>query len=102
MRFRNDVANAATGVASDFFKLRSRLIDNWRNFFHLLVGQAKLPLKPHFHGPSRRARRMLGKHKMMADRHRHKNTSGTAGDEDQKETGDQFPFQRAVHWATSS
>ena len=43
VRFRNHVANMASGVTADFFQLFARFVDDWPNLRHLLVGQSELP-----------------------------------------------------------
>lgn len=44
VRFGNSFANAATGIASNFFELGPRFLDDRRNLGQLFVRQPKLPL----------------------------------------------------------
>src|SRR5581483_1963095 len=90
------------GIAPDLFQLGARFFNNRRDLVHLFVGQAQLPTQPVLHALRDHSVRMLPEHEVMPDCHRHENTGGAAGDEDEQKTGDQFPLQRAVHGATSS
>lgn len=49
VRFRHDLMHAPAGVAPHLLKLRSRFIDNWRNFGDLFRCQTKFRAKPLFH-----------------------------------------------------
>src|SRR5216110_3002826 len=49
VRFRHDLMDAPSSVAPYLLELRSRFIDNWRNFCDLFRCQAKLRAKPLFH-----------------------------------------------------
>ena len=44
VRFGNGFANSATGVASNFFELGPRFLDDRRDLGHLFLRQSKLPL----------------------------------------------------------
>src|ERR1700731_1025740 len=102
VRFGNRFADAAAGVAPDFFELRPRFLDDRRNLGHLFVRQTKLPLQTALHRLSGKTVTMRAEEETMGHGRTHEHASGAAGQKHQYKTGDQFPFQRAIHWATSS
>src|SRR5436190_22497651 len=49
VRFRHDRMDAPSSAGPYLLKLRSRFIDNWRNFGDLFRCQTNLGAKPHLH-----------------------------------------------------
>src|SRR6516162_6635075 len=89
-------------IASNVFELRAGFLNDRRNLGHLFVRQPKLPLQPVFHRSSDKTVRMRREHEPISDRCRYEQTGGTAGHENHQKASNQFPFQRAIHCATSS
>src|SRR5260370_19748792 len=100
--FGNCFADATTSVASNFFELRARFFDDRRNLGHLFVGEPKLPSQTVFHRLSNKPVRIWSEHEMVSNRHGQEYAGGAASDKHEQASGDQFPFQRATHCATSS
>src|ERR1700726_100117 len=96
VRFGNRFTDAAASVASNFFELGPRFLDDRRNLGHLFFRQAKLPLQTALHRLSGKTVTMCADEVMRCGR-AHEDASGAAGQKHQHETGDQFPFQRAIH-----
>src|ERR1700686_3104518 len=92
VRFGNRFADAPAGVASNFFELRPRFLDNRRNLGHLFVRQTKLPLQTVLHRLSGKTVTMRTEEETMRCGRAHEHASGAAGQKHQYETGDQFPF----------
>lgn len=91
MRFRDRFVDAPPGASSDFFKLRSSFIDNWRNFRDLLVGKMKLPAQAIAHPFTGNVRRRAEKE--MARVRRAKEGAGhSAGKKDEHKADSQLPF----------
>jgi hypothetical protein len=102
MRLSDRFVDAAASVASNLFELRSCLFDDRRNLVHLFVGQPELPLQTVLHRLSGKTVTMRTEKEVMRRGRADENAGGAAGHKNEHETGDQFPFQRAIHCATSS
>jgi hypothetical protein len=99
---RHDLMDAPASVAPYFLELRSRFIDNWRNLCHLFRCQTKLRAKPLFHSVAHSSWMVNIKEKMPSVKSTESHASDSTRDEYQQETGNEFPFQRFVHWENSS
>ena len=64
VRFRHDLMDAPASIAPYLLELRSRFIDNWRNFGDLFRCQTKLRAKPLLHSVAHSAWTVKLKEKM--------------------------------------
>ena len=92
VRFRHDFMNAPTGVAPYLLELRSRFIDNWRNFGDLFRCQTKLRAKPLFHSVAYSSWTVNLKEKMMSVPSAQSSASDSASNEYKDKSGNKFPL----------
>jgi len=92
VRFRHDFMDAPTGVAPYLLELRSRFIDNWRNFGDLFRCQTKLRAKPLFHSVAYSSWTVNLKEKMMSVPSAQSSASDSASNEYKDKSGNKFPL----------
>ena len=92
VRFRHDLMDAPTGVAPYLLELRSRFIDNWRNFGDLFRCQTKLRAKPLFHSVAYSSWTVNLKEKMMSVPSAQSSASDSASNEYKDKSGNKFPL----------
>ena len=92
VRFRHDFMDAPTGVAPYLLELRSRFIDNWRNFGDLFRCQTKLRAKPLFHSVTHSPGMVNVKEKMPSIKSSESSARDSASDEYEDKSGNEFPF----------
>jgi hypothetical protein len=92
VRFRHDLMHAPAGVAPYLLELRSRFIDNWRNFCDLFSCQTKLRAKPLFHSVADSPWMMNIKENMPSIKSTQSSASDSASDEYKDKSGNKFPL----------
>jgi hypothetical protein len=92
VRFRHDPMDAAAGVAPYFLELRSRFIDNRRNFCGLFRCQPKLRAKPLFHSVANSPWTVNVKEKMPSVKSPQSSAGDSASDEYKDKSGNKFPL----------
>ena len=92
VRFRHYRMDAPSSVATYLLKLRSRFIDNWRNFCDLFRCQLKLSAKPLFHSVAHSPRMVNVKEKMPSVKPPQSSASDSASDEYEDKSGNKFPL----------
>jgi hypothetical protein len=92
VRFRHDLMDAPAGVAPYLPELRSRFIDNWRNFCDLFRCQPKLNTKPLFHSVADSPWTVNVKEKMPSVKSPQSSASDSASDEYKDKSGNKFPL----------
>jgi hypothetical protein len=92
VRFRHDRMDAPSSVAPYLLKLRSRFIDNWRNFGDLFRCQTKLRAKPLFHSVAHSPGMVNVKEKMPSVKAPQSSASDSASDEYEDKSGNKFPL----------
>jgi hypothetical protein len=92
VRFRHDLMHAPAGVAPYLLELRSRFIDNWRNFSDLFRCQTKLRAKPLFHSVAHSPWMVNIKEKMPSIKSPQSSASDSASDEYKDKSGNKFPL----------
>jgi hypothetical protein len=92
VRFRHDFMDAPARVAPYLLELRSRFIDNWRNFGDLFRCQTKLRAKPLFHSVAHCSRTVNLKEKMTSVPSAQSSASDSASDEYKDKSGNKLPL----------
>ena len=92
VRFRHDLMHAPARVAPYLLELRSRFIDNWRNFSDLFRCQTKLRAKPLFHSVAHSPWMVNIKEKMPSIKSPQSSASDSASDEYKDKSGNKFPL----------
>jgi hypothetical protein len=92
VRFRHDFMDAPAGVAPYLLELRSRFIDNWRNFGDLFRCQTEFRAKTLFHSVAYSSRTVNIKEKMPRVKSPQSSASDSAGDEDKDKSSNKFPL----------
>ena len=92
VRFRHDPMDPPAGVAPYLVELRSRFIDNWRNFGDLFGRQTKLRAKPLFHSVAHASWTMDFKEEMASVQSPQSGASDSTGDEYKEKSGNKFPL----------
>jgi|SRR5580704_8067443 hypothetical protein len=90
--FRDDFMDAPAGVPPYLLELRSRFINNWRNFGDLFGCQTKLRAKPLFHSVAYSSWTVNLKEKMMSVPSTQSSASDSASDEYKDKSGNKFPL----------
>src|SRR5436190_23484531 len=92
VRFRHDRMDAPSGVTPYLLKLRSRFIDNWRNFGDLFRCQTELRAKSLFHSVAHSPGMVNVKEKMPSIKSSQSSPRDSASDEYEDKSGNEFPF----------
>jgi hypothetical protein len=92
VRFCHDPMDAPAGVAPYRLELRSRSIDNRRNFCHLFRCQPKLRPKPLFHSVAHSSWTVNIKEKMPGVKSPQSSASDCTSDEYKYKSGNEFPL----------
>ena len=92
VRFRHELMDALPRVAPYLTQLRSRLIDNWRNFCDLLRRQSKLSPKALFHSIGHPSWTVNIKEKMPGVKSPESSASDSTSDEYKNKSGNKFPL----------
>jgi hypothetical protein len=92
VRFRHDLMDVPAGVTPYLPELRSRFIDNWRNFCDLFRCQPKLRPKPLFHSVADSPWTVNVKEKMPSVKSPQSSASDSASDEYKDKSGNKFPL----------
>ena len=92
VRFRHDFMDAPAGVAPYLLELRSRFIDNWRDFSDLFRCQTKLRAKVLFHSVAHSSWMVNIKEKMPSVTSAQSSASDSASDENKNKSGNKFPL----------
>jgi hypothetical protein len=92
VRFRHDLMDAPAGVAPYLLELRSRFIDNWRNFGDLFGCQTKFRAKPLLHSVAYSSWAVNLKEKVMNVPSAQSSASDSASDEYKDKSGNKFPL----------
>jgi len=90
--FRHDLMDAPAGVTPYVPELRSRFIDNRRNFCDLFRCQSKLRAKALFHSIAHSSGTVNIKEKMPSVKSPQSSASDSASDEYKNKSGNKFPF----------
>jgi hypothetical protein len=101
MRFVQDFTDPLAGVTSHLLELRGRSIDDRRYLGYLFRCQIEFSPQPLAHSLTDVAAMVRLKEKMWLVRCTHENPRQSAGEKNQEETSDQFPFQGAIHCKNS-
>jgi hypothetical protein len=101
MRFVQDFTDSLAGVTSHLLELRRRSIEDRRYLGHLFRGQIEFFPQPLAHPLADVAAMMKLEQTMPRVRCADENTRQSAGEKNQEETSDQFPFQDAIHCKNS-
>jgi hypothetical protein len=100
MRFVQDFTDTPAGIASHLLELRGRSIEHRRDFCYLFRSQIEFSRETLAHSLTD-VSVMMKLEKMAPVRFAHESARQSTGDENQEETSDQFPFQRAIHCKSS-
>jgi len=92
VRFRHDLVDALAGVAPYLPELRSRFIDNWRNFGDLFRCQPKLSAKALFHSVAHSSWTVNVKEKMSRVKSPQSSAGDSTSDEYKEKSGNKFPL----------
>jgi len=92
VRFRHYLMDASASVPPYLLELRSRFIDNWRNFSDLFRCQTKLRAKPLFHSVAHASCTMDFKEEMASVQSPQSGASDSTGDEYKEKSGNKFPL----------
>jgi hypothetical protein len=92
VRFLHEFMDAPTGVAPYLLELRSRLIDNWRNFGDLFRCQTKFHAKSLFHSVAHSPWTVNLKEKMPSVPSAQSSPSNSTSDEYKDKSGNKFPL----------
>ena len=92
VRFRDDLMDVPAGVTPYLPELRSRFIDNWRNFCDLFRCQSKLRAKALFHSIGHSSLTVNIKEKMPGVKSPQSSASDSASDEYKDKSGNEFPL----------
>jgi hypothetical protein len=87
-------------VASHLLELRGRSIEDRRDFCYLFRSQIEFSRETLAHSLTD-VSAMMKLETMAPVRCAHESARQSTGDENQEETSDQFPFQRAIHCKSS-
>jgi hypothetical protein len=101
VRFVQDLTDTLAGVTSHLLELRGRSIDDRRNLGHLFRAQIEFFPQPLAHPLTDVAAMMKLEETVPLVRCAHEKTRQSAGEKNQEETSDQFPFQGAIHCKNS-
>jgi hypothetical protein len=91
VRFHHDLVNAPTGVVPYLLELRSRLVDNWRDFCDLFRCQVELRSKALFHSVAHSGRTVNLEKKMAGVPSSERGASDPTCNEYENESSNQFP-----------
>jgi len=92
VRFRHGLMDSPAGIAPYLLELRSRFIDNWRNFCDLFRCQPKLSAKSLFHSVAHSPRMVKLNEKMPSVKSPKSSASDSASDEYKDKSGNKFPL----------
>jgi hypothetical protein len=92
VRLVDDLPDTPASVVPHFLKLRSRFIDNWRNFGDLFRCQTKFRAKPLFHSVAHSPWMVNIKEKMPSVKSPQSSASDSASDEYKNKSGNKFPL----------
>lgn len=92
VRIRHELMDALARVAPYLTELRSRFIDNWRNFCDLFGRQSKLSAKALFHSIGHPSWTVNIKEKMASVKSAESSASDSTSDEYKDKSGNQFPL----------
>jgi hypothetical protein len=92
VRFGHDFMDAPAGVAPYLLELRSRFIDNRRDFSDLFRCQTKLRAKVLFHSVADSPWTVNVKEKMPSVKSPQSSASDSASDENKNKSGNKFPL----------
>ena len=92
VRFRHGLMDSPAGIAPYLVKLRSRFIDNWRNFRDLFRCQPKLRAKPLFHSVAHSPWTVKLKEKVPSVKSPQSSARDSASDENEDKSSNEFPF----------
>jgi hypothetical protein len=92
VRFHHDFMDAPAGVVPYLLELRSRFIDNWRNFGDLFRCQTKLRAKALFHSVAHSSWMVNIKEKLPSVKSPQSSASDSASDEYKNKSGNKFPL----------
>ena len=92
VRIRHELMDALARVAPYLTELRSRFIDNWRNFCDLFRCQSKLGAKALFHSVADSPWTVNVREKMPSVKSPQSSASDSASDEYKDKSGNKFPL----------
>ena len=92
VRFGHDFMDAPAGVAPYLLELRSRFIDNRRDFSDLFRCQTKLRAKVLFHSVAHSSWLVNIKEKLPSVKSPQSSASDSASDENKNKSGNKFPL----------
>ena len=102
MRVGNDLMDPSPCLPPNLSELDGRFVDDRRNLGELFWSQIEFRAEPFLHSHGDPLGMMNFKEMMPGVCPTHKRASNSTGDKDQKESGDEFPLQRLVHFKNSS
>jgi hypothetical protein len=92
VRFRHGLMDSPAGIAPYLLELRSRFIDNWRDFRDLFRCQPKLSAKPLFHSVAHSPWTVKLNEKMPGVKSPQSSASDSTSDEYKDKPGNKFPL----------
>jgi len=92
VRFRHYLMDASASVPPYLLELRSRFIDNWRNFSDLFRCQTKLRAKPFLHSVTHSSWVVNLKEKMPSIQSSQSCACDSTGDEYKDKSSNKFPL----------
>jgi hypothetical protein len=101
MRFVQDLTDTLASVTPHLLELRGSSIQNRRYVGYLFRCQIEFSPQPLAHSLTDVATMMKLEEKMSFVRCAHENTRQSAGEKNQEDSSDQFPFQGAIHCKNS-
>jgi len=102
MRVGNCLMNPAGRVSPNVSELRRCFVDDRRNFGDLLRRQVEFGAKSFLHSPADQFRAVKREEMMLRIQSPKKCAADYTSDKHEKESGNEFPSQRAVHFRNSS
>jgi hypothetical protein len=101
MCFVQDLTDTLAAVTSHLLELCGRSIEDRRYLGHLFRGQIEFSPEPLAHSVTNVSPMMMLEEEMPHVRCAKESARQSAGEKNQEETGDQFPFQSPIHCKNS-
>jgi hypothetical protein len=101
MRFVQDLTDTLAAVTSHLLELRGRCIEDRRYLGRLFRGQIEFSPEPLAHSLTDVSAMMMLEEEMPHVRCAQESARQSAGEKNQEETSDQFPFQSPIHCKNS-
>jgi hypothetical protein len=102
VRLSHRLMNAPGCVSPNISELGRCFVNDRRNFGDLFWGQLELGAEPFLHSRADQFRTVKCKEMLAGIQSSHERASDSPGDKHEHKSGNEFPLQRAVHFANSS